>query len=123
MAQSTLQIPETPEKRHHGRLARCHHMKLHHWEMLLPVAQPDFSPELEEEEGRGWGVWKGGGGWTWGGGSSLHFSTPMRPWLSGTITGQIKLMPQSTPSMCPTTQRESKRLHTKANKATKQLSD
>ena len=41
-------------------LQRCNHTKLHHWEMLLAVAQPDFSPALEEEEG---GV----------DGSSLHF--------------------------------------------------
>ena len=77
MAQSTLQIPENPD----GimiALQRYYHTKLHHWEMLLP----DFSPELEEEEG-GRGFWRGGGGWTWGGGSPYILSTLLRPWERG----------------------------------------
>ena len=66
MAQSTLQIPETLDKRTVIALLRYNHRKLRHWEMLLPIPQPDFSPELEGEEGGG--VLGGGGGWTGGGG-------------------------------------------------------
>ena len=84
MAQSTLQIPETLDKGTVIALRRYNHTKLHHWEMLLPIAQPDFSPELEGEKG----VWGEAGGldlagWT----SSLHFffsnaslPTPLPPW-------------------------------------------
>ena len=53
MPQSTLQIPETPDKGTMIALQRYNHTKLHHWEMPLPVAQPNFSPEWEEEEGGG----------------------------------------------------------------------
>ena len=59
MAQSTLQIPETPDKGTTIALQRYNHTTLHHWEILLPIAQPDFSPELEDEEGGGGGPGEG----------------------------------------------------------------
>ena len=63
MAQSTLQIPETLDNGTVITLRRYNHTKLHHWEMLLLIAQPDFSPELEGEEGGGGeGIWTQGGG-------------------------------------------------------------
>ena len=60
MAQYTPQIPETLDQGTVIGLRRYNHTKVHHWEMLLLIAQPDFSPELEGEEGGG--LDRGGGG-------------------------------------------------------------
>ena len=61
MAQSTLQISETLDKGTMIALRRDSHTKLHHWGMVLLIAQPDFSPELEGEKGVGVGGLGGGG--------------------------------------------------------------
>ena len=64
LQQSSNTISQTLDKGTSIALRRYNYTKLHHWEILLPIAQPGFSPELEVERG-------GGGQMVWGEGERL----------------------------------------------------
>ena len=61
MAQSTLRIPDALDKGTVIALRRYNPTKLHHWGMLLPIAQPDLNWKRKRGGGR-WSEGEGGGG-------------------------------------------------------------
>ena len=91
-------------------LRMYNHTKLHRWEMLLRIAQPDFSPELE---GEGGGLGGGGGGLDPGGGGPPYiFSTLMRPCHG--LWRTVMSMKHSTTLSPSTTVQRSQQLHNPA---------